>query len=137
MMISSLLGLRQFWLLHIRTMLFRRFRKRGTIADIFGHVLIRLYLRGDQVNRLLGEILRETYNAVDIPNEVVSRVDDGILVLAVESDWRVDLKTKCLDISHVVDDSENTHHTHTNYFLWSSRAYISREDLGEYNLAVS
>jgi hypothetical protein len=72
-------------------MFFRGLRKRGASLDILRDILVCLDLRGNQIDGLLSQFLRQNDNAIEICDDVVSGIDCCVDVLVVEADRPVDL----------------------------------------------
>ena len=62
-----------------------------TLLNIPRYPLIRLYLRCHQVDRFLRQGLGQADNAIKIPNQIVSRMNDNFLLFAIEPDRYIDL----------------------------------------------
>jgi len=88
------------WLLHASPMSLHRFRYSAALPEVLGHFVIGIYLRLYEVERLLGQALRNAHHAVQIANQDVSRVDDCFLIFAVQAHWHINLGSQ---VSHVCE----------------------------------
>lgn len=77
-------------LLYTRAMFFHRLRHQPPISDICCNFLVRLQLRRDHFNDLLSQVLRDTYDTVQIADKDVAGMYHSVLVIAVETDWFID-----------------------------------------------
>ena len=84
-------------LLDIRPVLLHGFLYTPPLEDVSSNILIRIHLRLDQVEGFFRHRLRYAHDAVHVADDDVARVDDGLLLLAVQAHGSICLTWSALD----------------------------------------
>lgn len=87
-----------------------RLHESDTLFDVLRHIIIRLHLACNQLNRLLRQTLRQTHNTIQIRNQEIAWMNRRILILTIETYRRID-------------------GAYTRNFLWSGGADVASENL--------
>ncbi len=108
-------------------MLLHSIGNRPALQDISSDLLISLHLRLYEIQRFLRQVLWDADDSVDICNQYIPRIDDGLLVLAVQPDGSIDLVSSATDI--LLQPDAFTYLAHPDNLLRSCRTDVSREHL--------
>ena len=111
-------------LLHRGPVHLRSLRKRFPRLDIRRDFLICRGLRRQQINYFLSQLLRQAHHAVEVTDQVVARIDHGVLLFALEPHGPVDLPSS----SHV-NERPTTPSGQRIQLEKSLRRRLSRENL--------